>query len=78
MSDCRCSRASRYCGNVSQFQGTPAAITTSGMSSTPSISVMRAWRCSSRAGAKPTPQLPITTLVTPWPDEGASRFSQVI
>ncbi len=30
-----------------------------------------------RTGAKPTPQLPITTVVTPWPPEGSSRSSQV-
>ena len=53
-------------------------MTTSGMSSTPSISLINASRCSGRDGANPTPQFPITTVVTPCPDDGASRFSQVI
>jgi len=43
------------------------------MSSTPSITVTsNAWS-SARHGAKPTPQLPITTVVTPCAEEGLSR-----
>ena len=30
-----------------------------------------------RTGAKPTPQLPATTVVTPWPLDGSSRLSQL-
>ncbi len=47
------------------------------MSSTPSISSIRNWWCSGRTGAKPTPQLPITAVVTPCQLEGASSGSQV-
>ena len=73
----RASSASRYWGKVSQFQGRPSVITTSGTSSTPSMTLTRMSRCSGLQGAKPTPQLPMTTEVTPCPDDGASRFSQV-
>jgi hypothetical protein len=47
------------------------------MSSTPSIS--RTSHCSlpGRTGAKPTPQLPIAMVVTPWADEGSSTSSHV-
>ena len=30
-----------------------------------------------RTGAKPTPQLPVTTVVTPCPLDGSSRLSQL-
>ena len=40
------------------------------MSSTPSISSMRRSRSSGRHGANPTPQLPITTVVTPCHADG--------
>ncbi len=47
------------------------------MSSTPSIRpISQSWR-SGRAGAKPTPQLPMTTEVTPCQALGASTSSQV-
>jgi len=59
------------------LNGTPVAITTSGMSSTPSMSLIAISRCSGRIGANPTPQLPITTVVTPCPLEGDSTCSQV-
>ena len=36
----------------------------------------QSWR-SGRAGAKPTPQLPIAIVVTPWIDDGATIGSQV-
>jgi hypothetical protein len=42
------------------------------MSSTPSISSISQLRSCGFAGAKPTPQLPITTVVTPCHDDGAS------
>ncbi len=65
--------ASRYSGKVSQSQVRPSVITTSGMSSTPSITLTKRSRCSARQGANPTPQLPPTAVVTPCDDEGASR-----
>jgi len=40
-----------------------------GQSSTPSMSSTNVSRSSARTGAKPTPQFPLTTVVTPWPDE---------
>ncbi len=47
------------------------------MSSTPSISSISSSWSIVRTGAKPTPQLPITTVVTPCQDDGTSRSSQV-
>jgi hypothetical protein len=47
------------------------------MSSTPSMSPMSHSRRSRLAGAKPTPQLPKTTVVTPCQHVGASSASQV-
>ncbi len=48
----------------------PRASAAPGMSSTPSISWIRKSCSSGRAGAKPTPQLPITTVVTPCQPDG--------
>ena len=45
------------------IDGTGAA---PGMSSTPSISAISSASRPGTCGAKPTPQLPITTVVTPW------------
>ena len=45
-------------------------MTISGMSSTPSMTLISVSRSCGRQGAKPTPQLPISTVVTPWPDDG--------
>ena len=71
------SSASRYSGKVSQSQVRPSASAVPGMSSTPSSSpISQSWR-SGRAGAKPTPQLPIAIVVTPWIDDGATIGSQV-
>lgn len=64
------SSASRYSGKLSHCQSMPSASTVPGMSSTPSITLMSHSRLSRCTGAKPTPQLPITTLVTPWSVEG--------
>ena len=47
------------------------------MSSTPSISPMSHSCLSGAAGAKPTPQLPMTTVVTPCQHDGVSSGSQV-
>lgn len=70
-------RASRYSGNVDHRQRIPSTIAAPGMSSTPSIKPMSQSRRSSRAGANPTPQFPITTVVTPCPDDGETSGSQV-
>ena len=48
-----------------------------GMSSTPSISPIRNFSWPGRTGAKPTPQLPMTSVVTPCQHEGVSSGSQV-
>ena len=71
------SRASRYSANDLPAPGMPSASAEPGMSSTASMSPMsQSWR--SRAdGAKPTPQLPITTVVTPCQDDGVTYGSQV-
>ena len=56
----------------------PAASAVPGMSSTPSMRPMsQSWRLGA-TGAKPTPQLPITTVVTPCQQEGVSSGSHVI
>ena len=71
------SSASMYSGKVSHLQSMPSASAVPGMSSTPSISAIRRSRSPSRTGAKPTPQLPITAVVTPWKQLGASSSSQL-
>ena len=76
-SKCRAATASMYSGNVSQFHGRPSVITSSGMSSTPSITVISFWRSSARHGAKPTPQFPVITVVAPCSLDGAIRCSHV-
>ena len=71
------STAARYSGNVSQSNGTPSCSAEPGMSSTPSISsISVAWSVG-RTGANPTPQLPMTTVVTPCHDDGARLVSHV-
>ena len=73
----RRSSASRYSPNVSHSHSIPSASAAPGMSSTPSMRPMsQSWR-SGAAGAKPTPQLPMTSVVTPCHDDGASSESQV-
>ena len=69
--------ASRYCGKLSQSHCTPSDSTASGMSSTPSISSIIHWRWLVRAGAKPTPQLPMIAVVTPCHEEGVMYGSHV-
>ena len=64
------SSTSRYSGKVSQSNLTPSASTVPGMSSTPSIRLISAGAVPGRTGAKPTPQLPITAVVTPCQDDG--------
>jgi len=55
----------------------PADSAVPGMSSTPSISAIRKSWSPGRTGAKPTPQLPITIVVTPCQHDGESSESQV-
>jgi hypothetical protein len=66
-----------YSGKVSHVQGRPSVMTTPGMSSTPAITSTSTSWSSWRQGAKPTPQLPITTVVTPCADEGVRRSDQM-
>ncbi len=47
------------------------------MSSTPSINSISVCSAPGATGANPTPQLPITTVVTPLSDEGAIWESQL-
>ncbi len=47
------------------------------MSSTPSISWMSHSSRPGRTGAKPTPQFPVTTVVTPCGVDGSRTSSQV-
>ena len=59
-------------GSSATSHARPSCSAAPGMSSTPSISSMsRSWS-SGRTGAKPTPQLPMTTVVTPCHDDGSS------
>ena len=60
MSQRRSANASRYSGKLCQFHGTPSRMTSSGMSSTPSMTLISVSRSCGRQGAKPTPQLPIS------------------
>ena len=48
-----------------------------GMSSTPAMSSIRRRSASGGQGASPTPQLPITMVVTPWLKEGSSLSFQL-
>ena len=52
-------------------------MTTPGMSSTPAIRSTSVSWSSARHGAKPTPQLPITAVVTPCADDGVMRSDQM-
>ena len=70
------SRQSRYSRKVSQPQGMPARSVSPGMSSIWVIRSISASCWSGRTGAKPTPQLPITTLVAPFHDDGVISGSQ--
>ena len=55
----------------------PSLSAVPGMSSTPSMRLMSQASWPGRTGAKPTPQLPVTSVVTPWPVDGSSTSSQV-
>ena len=54
-----------YCGKVSQSQSMPAFMVASGIASTRSIDSIARSCWSGRVGAKPKPQLPMATEVTP-------------
>ena len=69
--------ASRYSGKLSQPQRMPSDSAAPGMSSTPSMRPISQSCLSGATGAKPTPQLPITTVVTPCQQDGDSKASQV-
>ncbi len=73
----RWSTASRNCGKVSHPHVMPSCSAVPGMSSTPSMRLMSQSSAPGRTGAKPTPQLPVTTVVTPWSAEGESTSSHV-
>ena len=74
----RAAAASMNCGKVSQSQVMPLFSTSKGMPSTLTRSFMAISRVSGLHGAMPTPQLPITTLVTPCQEEGVTAPSQQI
>ena len=71
------SSAFMYSPKLSQAKRTPSFRAAPGMSSTPSISLISRSSLPGRSGAKPTPQLPITTVVTPWWMLGLKVASQV-
>ena len=71
------STSSRYSGKDSQFHVMPSCRAAPGMSSTPSMSWISQSRSDGRAGANPTPQLPITTVVTPCQPDGETSGSHV-
>ena len=66
----RRSSASRYSPKLCHDQSRPSWRAEPGMSSTPSISSMRRSWSAGRTGANPTPQLPMTTVVTPCQRRG--------
>ncbi len=74
----RLAAASRNCGKVSQSQVMPFSRTSKGMPSTLTRSRIAISRASGLQGAMPTPQLPITTEVTPCQDDGEIAGSQQI
>ena len=59
------STLSKNSGKVTQFHGMPACMEAIGIASTRVIDIMARWRSAGRTGAKPKPQLPITTEVMP-------------
>ena len=69
---------SRYSGKVTQSQGMPAAIVVARTASLRSSVSMARSRSSGLTGAKPKPQLPITTDVTPCQPDIVHQGSQKI
>ena len=55
----------------------PSVSAVPGMSSTPSINAMSHCSLPGFTGANPTPQLPLTTVVTPCMLDGSSNPSQL-
>ncbi len=72
------SRLSRYSGMVSQSQFMPSRMASRGMASVRTMVSMERSRNSGRHGAKPNPQLPSTTEVTPCQLEMLHHGSQRI
>ncbi|SHU83499.1 Uncharacterised protein [Mycobacteroides abscessus subsp. abscessus] len=73
----RCPTTSRYSPKLSQPHVMPSVRAVPGMSSTPSMRAINHSSWPGRTGAKPTPQLPATTVVTPWLLDGSSTLSQL-
>ena len=72
----RRSTDARYSEKVEKSHGMPAPSVSTFMSSTfSSVRAMMSW-CSGRVGAIEKPQLPATTVVTPWKHDGVSAGSQ--
>ncbi|OGA64740.1 MAG: hypothetical protein A3G83_05380 [Betaproteobacteria bacterium RIFCSPLOWO2_12_FULL_68_20] len=67
-----------YSGKVSQSRVIPASRTSNGIASTFTRSRIAISRACGRQGAMPTPQLRITTVVTPCHEEGVIAPSQKI
>ena len=63
------STESRNSGKVTQSHGMPACMEAKGIASTRTMDCMAWSRASGCTGAKPKPQLPITTEVMPCHDE---------
>ena len=78
MPEPRRAAASMNCGKVSQSQVIPLLKTSNGIASTLTRSHAAISRTSGLHGAIPTPQLPITTEVTPCHDDDVMRGSQQI
>ena len=65
-----------YSGWVWKSQTMPSVSEAASMSSTfSSVRTITSW-CSGRVGAMVNPQLPATTVVTPWYEEGRKAGSQ--
>jgi hypothetical protein len=72
----RRSTEARYSGNVSKSHGIPSIRDAGSMSSTFWRVLAIRSRSSGRAGAMENPQLPATTVVTPWKQDGVRAGSQ--
>src|SRR6266849_7971162 len=72
------SRLSRYSGNVTQSQRIPAFIHDHGIDSVRSIRNIARSRSSGFTGAKPKPQFPIATVVTPCHPDSEAYGSHLV
>ena len=70
------STESRNSGNVTQSQGMPSCIDLSGIASVRTMVSIARSRESGCTGAKPNPQFPMTTLVTPCHPDNEQYGSQ--